>query len=280
MGQSTTKLWYSQPAKQWVQALPFGNGRLGGMVFGQVQAERIQLNEDSIWYGGPRKRDNPEAIQHLDEIRRLLAEGRPQEAERLSKFAMTSIPQHFAPYQTLGDLHLQFEDLGGDRSHYTRELDLETGVVGIAFTSDGTEYRREVFASNVDQAIVIRLSANAVGSLTFSANLSRRPFEGTLEMIGTDTLVMSGQCGPDGVAYCTVLKAVVEGGTLRTIGGYLSVERADAVTLILTAHTTFRHDDPRRVSLAQAEAATTGRRKLPTWQSVTSRCSGCWTDCA
>ena len=92
MNGAETKLYYKQPAKRWVEALPIGNGRLGGMIFGGVEAERIQMNEDSIWYGGPRKRDNPEALSHLAEVRRLLFEGKPQEAERLALMAMTSLP--------------------------------------------------------------------------------------------------------------------------------------------------------------------------------------------
>jgi alpha-L-fucosidase 2 len=255
MTQTNAILWYSKPAKLWVQALPIGNGRLGGMVFGKVKEERIQLNEDSVWYGGARSRDNPESINQLGEIRRLLLEGRPQEAERLARLSMTSIPQHFAPYQTLGDLHLQFEDMNGEEGSYSRKLDLETGIVSVTYAFGETEYKREIFASAADQVIIIRLTAGTPGSLTFTANLNRRPFEEALERIGIDTLAMSGRCGADGVTYCAVLKAVVEGGSVSTIGSYISVERADTVTLVVTAQTTFRYEDPRHVCLIQAEAA-------------------------
>ncbi|KIL38113.1 alpha-L-fucosidase [Gordoniibacillus kamchatkensis] len=255
MSDARNRLWYSRPAKVWTQALPIGNGRLGGMVFGSIQEERIQLNEDSVWYGGPKNRDNPAAAAHIGEIRRLLFEGKPQEAERLARLAMTSVPEHFAPYQTLGDLQLIFEGLDGEIGDYASELDLETGVASVAFRCGGTEYRREAFASVPAQVLVVRLTAAAPGSLTFAAALSRRPFDGTLERLGDDTLAMSGQCGPDGVVYCAALKAVVEGGKAETIGSYISVERADAVTLIIAAQTSFRHADPRRICLEEAGAA-------------------------
>ncbi|TMV44940.1 glycoside hydrolase family 95 protein [Paenibacillus mesophilus] len=250
-----TKLGFTQPAKSWVQALPVGNGRLGGMVFGGTAEERIQMNEDSIWYGGPRVRDNPEALHNLADIRRLLFEGKPQEAERLARMAMTSTPQYFGPYQPLGDLKLKFEGIRGGADDYSRELDLETGLATVTYTSSGTAYRRELFASADDQAIVMRLTADKPGSLTFSAQLTRRPFEGDMESLGGNSVAMSGRCGADGVLYCAVLRADAEGGRVSTIGNYISVEGADAVTLIVTAQTSFRHGDPRRVCLEQADAA-------------------------
>ncbi|PYI53884.1 glycoside hydrolase family 95 protein [Paenibacillus flagellatus] len=250
-----TKLRYKRPAQAWVQALPVGNGRLGGMVFGGTAEERIQLNEDSVWYGGPRERDNPEALRHLGDIRRLLFEGKPQEAERLARTAMTSVPQHFGPYQTLGDLKLQFEGVAQDVSDYSRELDLATAIASVEFASGGTKHRRETFASAEDQALVVRLTAEAAGGVTVIASLSRRPFEGDVGPAGPDTIVMSGRCGADGVTYAAALKAVADGGSVSIVGNYLCVEGADAVTFIVASQTSFRHDDPRAVSVAQAEAA-------------------------
>lgn len=131
-------LAYARPAEQWVQALPVGNGRLGGMIFGQAATERIQLNEDSLWYGGAKRRDNPEAALHLADIRRLLFEGRIEEAERLARLTMTSVPKYFAPYQTLGELELVFEDIEPDIRDYSRVLDLNSGVATITFKSGET----------------------------------------------------------------------------------------------------------------------------------------------
>lgn len=255
MNHPNLKLNFAQPAKSWVQALPIGNGRLGGMVFGGIAEERIQMNEDSIWYGGPRNRDNPDALHHLAEVRRLLFEGKPQEAERLARIGMTSTPQHFGPYQPLGDLKLQFEGTRGDASGYVRELDLEDGIATVQYTSSGTTFRRELFASAADQVMAIRLTADKPGSLTFSAIVNRRPFEGAVERIDEKALAMSAKCGDDGVRYSAVLRADAEGGSVRTVGNYISVEGADAVTLIVAAQTSFRHEDPLGVCLEQADAA-------------------------
>ncbi|MEF3307106.1 glycoside hydrolase family 95 protein [Paenibacillus sp. GYB003] len=255
MNGAETKLYYKQPAKRWVEALPIGNGRLGGMIFGGVEAERIQMNEDSIWYGGPRKRDNPEALSHLAEVRRLLFEGKPQEAERLALMAMTSLPQHFSPYQPLGDLKLLFDHGKRAVADYERELDLADGIATVRYGCGGVTYRRESFASAADQAIVVRLTADAPGRLTFSAQLSRRPFEGDIARVGPAAISMTGTCGADGITYSSVLRAECEGGRAKVVGSYLSVEEADAVTLIVTAQTSFRHADPAAVAAKQAEEA-------------------------
>ncbi|RKN80638.1 glycosyl hydrolase family 95 catalytic domain-containing protein [Paenibacillus ginsengarvi] len=263
MQDTSTRLMYKQPAKQWVQALPIGNGRLGGMVFGGIAEETIQMNEDSVWYGGPRRRDNPEAFTHLDEVRRLLFEGKPQEAERLARLGMTSNPQHFAPYQPLGDLKLMFEGMREEISDYVRELDLAAGITSVRYTCGGSSYRRFLFASAADQAIVVRLETDKPGGLTFSVQLNRRPFEGAFEPLGTNGLRTGGTCGEGGVTYSAVVRAEHEGGSVRVMGGYISVEGADSVTLIVTAQTTFRHADPGAVCERQArEAALLGYSQL------------------
>ncbi|CAN7736387.1 glycoside hydrolase family 95 protein [Paenibacillus sp. LjRoot153] len=249
------KLWYRGPAEKWVNALPVGNGKLGAMVFGGVKQERIQINEDSLWYGGPKKREQPDAYKHLGEIRRLMFEGKPQDAEYLARMAMTSGPKFFAPYQTLGDINLYFRQSNGETTNYRRELDLPTGIAKTSYTLDGTTYQREIFASAMDQVLVIRLSSNRPGTISFSTNLSRRPFEGTSGKEGAESIVMQGQCGPDGVHYATVLKAVAEGGKVQVIGDFVSVEEADSVTLYVAAATTFRHQDPRSVCQSRIDAS-------------------------
>ncbi|KRF18430.1 glycosyl hydrolase family 95 catalytic domain-containing protein [Paenibacillus sp. Soil787] len=249
------KLWYRKPANTWLEAIPIGNGRIGAMVFGGVKEERIQLNEDSVWYGGPKQREYPDAFAQLGTIRRLIIEGEPQKAEHLARMSLTAAPKFLGPYQTLGDLKLFFYGKDGEACEYVRELDLDSGVTGVSFKMNGVSYRREIFASPVDHIIAVRLEADTPGSLTFSASLSRRPFEGTSAKTGSDGVVMSGQCGPDGVRFAAVLKAVQEGGTVSCIGDFVSVEAADHVTLYLSAATTFREDDPFSVCLERVEAA-------------------------
>ncbi|MDF2958789.1 MAG: glycoside hydrolase family 95 protein [Paenibacillus sp.] len=248
-------LWYEAAAGKWQEALPIGNGRLGGMVFGTVAQEKIQLNEDSVWYGGPKRANNPDARKYVPEIRRLLAEGKQQEAEHLSRMALMSAPKYLHPYQPLGDLLMYM--LGHDRrpEAYRRELDLETAVANVTYTLEGAEYKREYFSSAADHVIVIRLTTDKPGGLTFGAHLMRRPFDAGTKKLESDTIVLSGECGTEGVKFRAALKAVVEGGSVTTIGDFLSIENANAVTLLLAAQTTFRYEDPEQVCLEQLAAA-------------------------
>ena len=140
------KLWYRQPASQWCEALPTGNGRLGGMVFGKVKEEMIQLNEDSVWSGKPLNRINPDAAKYLDEVRRLLREGKPEEAERLAMYALSGTPNSERSYQTAGELYLNFHGQEQEEG-YQRALDLETGVVSVDYMAGGVKYHREVISS-------------------------------------------------------------------------------------------------------------------------------------
>ncbi len=136
--QRELKLWYDKPADNWVAALPVGNGRLGAMVFGGIENERIQLNEESIWTGAPVNRANPEALENLDRIRQLLFEGKYGEGDRLAqeKIMGTRLDGGSHTYQTLGDLHIQFSKFG-DISNYKRTLDLRTAIATSEFEADG-----------------------------------------------------------------------------------------------------------------------------------------------
>jgi len=158
-------LWYQHPAEQWRDALPIGNGRLGGMVFGGVTKEHIQLNEDTIWNG--KKADirlNPGALKALPEVRKLLFEGKPREAEALEDKDMMGIPNRQPMYQPMGDLYIAFS--GQDNAvNYRRELDLATGIVHVAYQVGDASYSREVFASAPDQVLVVRLNCDKPGRL-------------------------------------------------------------------------------------------------------------------
>ncbi|BFH10451.1 hypothetical protein J6TS7_16710 [Paenibacillus dendritiformis] len=141
--QRVERLWYRQPAGQWAEALPVGNGRLGAMQFGGVDSDRLQLNEDSVWHGGPAARENPDAAAYLPVIRQYLLEGRPEEAERIARLALTSVPKHFGPYQTLGELKMFFHGVDGEVSGYSRELSLSEGIARVEYTRGGIVYSRE-----------------------------------------------------------------------------------------------------------------------------------------
>ncbi len=241
------RLWYSKPAKEWNEALPVGNGRLGAMVFGGVSAERLQLNEDSLWYGGPRDRNNPDALPNLTELRKLILEGRLKEAEELASLALPGLPETQRHYLPLGDLLLMFKGQDESCTEYSRELDLECGTVTVRYRIGDIMYTREVLSSYPDQALVIRLSADKIGAISFKARFNRgrwRYLEKT-EKWGEDGLVMTGHSGGEGGStFCAALKAVSNGGTAQTIGEHLVIENADSVTLFLAAATTFRQKDP------------------------------------
>ena len=163
-------LSYRQPAKEWVEALPVGNGRLGGMVFGGVPAERIQLNEDTFWSGGPYDPIQDEALQYLPQVRRLIREGRYKEAQDLADQKLMGRPRHLQAYQPLGDLRLVMD--GHDQpADYRRELDLDRAVVRVSYRIGETTFTREVFSSAPDQVLVVRLSAEGPARLSFTATL-------------------------------------------------------------------------------------------------------------
>lgn len=249
------KLWYRQPAAVWTQALPVGNGRLAAMVFGDVRREHLQLNEETVWTGEKRDRSNPEAPKAVPEIRRLLAEGRPAEAQKLADRAMISIPRELPVYQTLGDLWLEFEG-DAEAGTYRRELDLDAGIASVQYTSGGVRFTREVFASAPARSMVVRLSADRPGSISFRAWMSR-PADADAEATA-GRLVLTGQALPKfppgdrqtgvrerqtGVRFRAEVKADVAGGRMENEGGRLIVTGADSVVLTIVAATDFREKD-------------------------------------
>lgn len=161
-GKAVRRLWYRQPAAIWDEALPIGNGRMGAMVFGGVAQERLQLNEDTLWAGGPYTPDNPEALAALPEIRRLLNEGRFPEATELASAKMMARPLRQMSYGTLGDVFVTFPGATAP-TRYERELNLEAAICTSAFSGPGTDVRREAFASARDQVVVLRLEAERGG---------------------------------------------------------------------------------------------------------------------
>lgn len=249
------RLWFTSPAANWNEALPLGNGRLGAMVSGTIGQDKIQLNEDSIWYGGPGRAANPSSQPYLAEIRKLLKEGKQVDAEHLARMAMTSSPKYEQPYQPLGDLILKFLDADQSIAGYWRELDLERAVVNVSYLSQGVRYYRQYFVSEPDGVLVIRLTADAPGGISLAANLMRRPFDSGCQTGPSNTVIMNGECGTDGVRFCAAFRAVIQGGQQRVIGDFVSIEGADAVTILLAGQSTFRVDQPEEVCLNQLDQA-------------------------
>lgn len=250
------RLWYIQPAKEWNEALPIGNGRLGGMVFGRVHKERVQLNEDSVWYGGPRDRNNPYALKHLSQIRKLLADGRLKEAEDLAALAFTGTPETQRHYEPLGDLLINMEHHETETSNYSRELDLDNAITKVQYSIGNVTFNRETFSSYPDQVMVSRLTASEANSISFRALLDRgnaRNYD-ELESISNNAIVMRGETGgKDGIVFRCAIKAIPENGSVKTLGNHLIVEKADAVTLIVAAATSYRYDEPEQHCLKTIE---------------------------
>jgi alpha-L-fucosidase 2 len=252
-------LWYDKPAGQWLESLPVGNGRLGCMVFGGVDSERLQFNEGSLWSGSPQDSDNPEALAALPEVRRLLFDGKCAEANALAikKLVCKGVGSNFANganvpfgcFQTLGDLTLKFDAQGG-ASDYRRELDLGTAIATVSYRRGDASFTREVFSSAPGQVLVVRLRCDKPGRIGFTAGLTR-PERFATAADGSDGLVMSGQMddgrgGATGMKYMARLKAVAEAGKVSTVGNSLRVEGANAVTLFLAAATDHKLQPPYR----------------------------------
>ena len=249
-------LWYRQPAQEWVEALPIGNGRLGAMVFGLIERERIQLNEDSLWSGKSIERDKPDGAKYLAEARQLLFEGKYAEAEKLvgEKVMGLRLDGGIHTYQTLGDLELFFEQ-SAETSDYRRELDLDSAIARVSYRVGNATFMREVFSSAVDQAIVVHLACDKPGMITFDANLSR-PRDASIEIVTPDLIVMHGHLNDgNGVKFESRLRVIPEGGNLTAIEKGVRVEKADAAMLLLVAATDYRDDEPRVVCENQLTAA-------------------------
>lgn len=234
-----SRLWYNKPANIWEEALPLGNGRLGAMVFGIPDGEHIQVNEDSMWYGGPVDRNNPDTKTYLPEIRRLLLNGEIKKAEHLMKMAMSGCPESEHPYQTLGDIHFSFENIG-KVIEYERALDLDTAVYTNTFLADGVFYKREVFVSTPDDVMVVHLTADKKSSISFETILRRGRFFDGVKKAGTNGICLFGNLGKGGFDFAMQLSAFTTGGEVKVIGEHLLVEDADEVTLLFTAGTTYR----------------------------------------
>ena len=184
-------LWYRQPATQWGGALPLGNGRLGAMVFGGTGLERIGLNEDTLWSGGPYESSTEVSQQTRDQIKALMFAGKFREAQGLDN-KLQGTPDSQASYQTIGEIQLTFPG-HGKAAEYRRQLDLDTAIATVTYNVDGVSYRREVFVSPADQVVAIHLSADQPGKITFSASYTS-PLQVQTAGDG-NTLRMSGRNG-------------------------------------------------------------------------------------
>jgi len=248
-------LWYRQPAANWNEALPVGNGRVGGMVFGGVKSELVQLNEDSVWSGQRYYIEKPEVRENLPQVRQLLFDGKLSEAQALVEKFMTTKPDpRYGSYQPLGDLRITFEKLDGEVADYRRQLDLDTAVARTSFVINGARHTREVFASAADKVLVVRLTCERPGRISAKVELARQA-GGETRAEDNNELILGGQCHEGGSVFCAYIRATAEGGKVSVSGAALQIENANAVTLILAAATNFYGGDPDRLCREQIDRA-------------------------
>jgi len=244
-------LHYPEPATQWTQALPLGNGRIGAMIYGNPQKDEFQLNEETVWGGSPHNNLNPLAAEHLDEIRSLIFQGRNLEAQDLCDKYICSKGGQGMPYQTVGSLILEFPDMEGYTDYY-RELDIEHAVATTQFTKDGVIYTRQAFTSFTNQLFVVRFTSSQRGMLTFNVSQTS-PYramttDGSVAGAYGPYAMASLKCGakcndhegvPGAVRWCSDTRVCAKGGSVSYSDGIIQVEEADEVILITSIGTNF-----------------------------------------
>jgi alpha-L-fucosidase 2 len=254
-------LWYRQPAAdhpysapsgrgavaaataEWVKALPVGNGRLGAMVFGGVVNERLQLNEDTLYAGGPYDNVNPDAHDALPEVRRLLFEGKYAEGAKLVTDKVLAKPLREMPYETVGNIELTFPSVASVEN-YRRDLDLDTAIAGVQYTVDGVQYTREVLSTPVDQVIAVHLTASRPGKISFTATMDT-PQKATVAAAAPGTLIMTGINGDangikGALKFESRVRVIAQGGKTTAEGSTVKVDGANSAILLIAAATSYK----------------------------------------
>lgn len=247
-------IWYGAPARSWYEALPLGNGRLGGMVFGGAKEDRISLNDDTLYGGAPMQRVNPDARASLDRTRALLSEGRLDEAYMEAQSGMSGTPRYTGPYLPLCDLFMRHEGRM-QPENYRRELDLSQGVARVSFEADGARYQREYIASAPDGVLAVRLSCSERARISLYVNLMRRPYDPGTRITPDGRLLMQGRATDGGMEYDCMVEVRAEGGTVSRAGDCLHISGADAATIYVTSDTDFRSAFPEAACARRLDAA-------------------------
>lgn len=254
----SSRLWYKAPADDWNKALPVGNGRIGGMIFGQPIEETIQLNEDSVWSGGYRKRNNPSAKPNLEKVRKLLKEEKISEAEEIVFDAFCGTPVNQRHYMPLGDLNIiHYKYKGAECEYSQRYLDLDTAVSGCDYSIDGVGFHREIFVSEPDAVMAIKLTASKPAALDIRVRIDGRDdYFDDNSPVAEDAILFYGGCGSeDGINFAAYIKVIGKGGKVAPYGSFISCEGCDEVTILLGARTDYRCKDYKAMAKADVEAA-------------------------
>ena len=272
---SSTYLYYDRPAADWNEALPVGNGRMGGMVFGTPAGELIQLNEDSLWSGSFRNRNNPKAYDNLEKIRTLIREEKTTEAEKLCEDAFYGTNENQRHYQPLGDLHI-WQNVG-EYSGYVRSLSLDTAVCVTTFTSDGVTYTRTVIASHPDEVMIVHFSADKKGSISFTSAIDGRDDNYDKNEAYDDKTVLF--TVSDGIPYACAITVRAKGGQCGTDANRLFCQDADEADIIIAAQSAWRTGDYEKKAVSQAKTAARKpyekllERHISDYRSLFDRCS-------
>ncbi len=249
-------LWYDKPAVQWLDAMPIGNGMVAGMVFGKPSEERIALNESSFWSGRPHDYNDTNAWQYFEPIKKLVFDGKYQEAEKIIDEKFYGVPVAQQAYQPLGDLKLWFPYVDSTKvTNYRRDLDMETGITSVTYKSGDTTYNREVFVSYPDKVMVVRITSDKQNAITMQAGLESY-FKDTVTTRSNSMVLdgtwkgplpefwLIGKCEGEGLSFRIMYSAHIDGGTTQGIDNKLDIKKANSVTLILTAATSYeKYDD-------------------------------------
>lgn len=266
-------LWYKQPAPKtdslpytknikpnmwgtingWDYALPIGNGRLGAMIFGGISHERIQLNEETLWGGYKIEGNNPKSGASLNQIRKLLFDGKADEASNLAENTFLGVPKYLDSYQSLSDLYIDMPSGNNKVENYYRDLNIDSAIAKVRYTVDGKNYSREMFASHPNQVIVIKYNCNVAGSLNMKLTMNREKDAETISLPDDNTsLIQLGQITAydsvakvnKGLKFQTQIKVLNFGGTLLSKNGVLTIENADEVVLLIVAATNYYGYNP------------------------------------
>lgn len=243
----TTELWYAQPAKVWMESLPIGNGRLGAMTYGGIEEEKLALNESTMWSGQYNENQNkPFGREKMNQLRKLFFEGKLSEGNRIAGDNLHGNQTSFGTHLPIGDLKMQFIYPEGKVTDYRRSLSLDEAVSSVSFNSGGVNYKREYFATNPDNVLVLRLTADKQKSITMNMGLDlMRQADLSVE---NNQLVFTGKVdfplhGPGGVCFEGRIAVLADNGEVKMEHSGVSIKEADAVTLIVDVRTDYKSPD-------------------------------------
>lgn len=243
----TTELWYAQPAKVWMESLPIGNGRLGAMTYGGIEEEKLALNESTMWSGQYNENQNkPFGREKMNQLRKLFFEGKLSEGNRIAGDNLHGNQTSFGTHLPIGDLKMQFIYPEGKVTGYRRSLSLDEAISSVSFNSGGVNYKREYFATNPDNVLVLRLTADKQKSITMNMGLDLM-HQADLS-VEDNQLVFTGKVdfplhGPGGVCFEGRIAVLADNGEVKMEQSGVGIKEADAVTLIVDVRTDYKSPD-------------------------------------